>query len=214
MHRHLTHRYVLNLHILKRDFLLQPRTFPKPPCFVLIFTCYSCRTSINIKVWPIKCCPAWNFTVKRYGLPVSHIDTDRLIYTTAPAVSWSRTTGGYCIRSRDREHGKERSEEKEWWKEGWETRSMEHVRACRNADDGQECWKAASNKNLSRNDSSVSMCPWGMMDRSCCCWGIFPSSGAITSWGWWVWAYTLWRCVRTNTVLWLTLLQMYFVQKD
>lgn len=153
--RHLTHIYVLNLHILKRDFLLQPPTLPKPPCFVLIFTCYSCRTSINIKVRPIKCCPAWNFTVKRYGPPVSHIDTDRLIYATAPAVSRSRTTGGYCIRSRDREHGKERSEEKE----GWETRSMECVRACRNADDGQECWKAASDKNLSCNDSSVSMCP-------------------------------------------------------
>lgn len=55
--------------------------------------------------------------------------------------------------------------------------------------------------------------PWGMMDRSCSCWGIFPSSGVIISWGWWVWAKTQWRCIQTNTVLWLTLVQMYFVQK-
>lgn len=140
---------------------LSPPTLPKPPCFVLIFTGYSCRTSINIKVWPIDPLNAVQHEILQWNVTACQCPTLTLTGWFTPQLQWSVSHAplGATVSDPETENMGKKGMRREWWKEGWETSRMERVRACRNADDGQECWKAASDKNLSHDDSSVSMCP-------------------------------------------------------
>lgn len=96
-------------------------------------------------------------TLRPASVPHRHWQAD-LRHSSSGQLVTHRSLGA-TVSDPEAENMGKKGVRREWWKEGWETRSTECVRACGNADDGQECWKAASNKNLSRDDSSVSMCP-------------------------------------------------------